>query len=304
MDRRAVPPARLLRCVQRRHRGHRHLGRASRAPDGSRPSRYSAGRRRIRGRYLQRDDNLGLVSGAARSGPAALRMAGVTLDDIDVVELYDCYTFTVLLTLEDYGFCEKGEGGAFVESGVLGPQRQAEGEHRRRPAVLLLPLGHDPAIRGSDPGPWPGRRAAGRQTTTSCWSAATVGSSTITRLSFSVPDARERHHDHSRHPRDASTAEFFDGTAVGEFRLKRSRATGRDPCPAVPDRLGRRRRPRVDRRVRGTARVVSWAVSYGKPVDGVQVASSVVAIVELAEGPWWWCELLDADPAGCERACR
>ena len=73
------------------------------------------------GRYLQRDDNLGLVTGAARSGPAALRMAGVTLDDIDVVELYDCYTFTVLLTLEDYGFCEKGEGGAFVESGVLGP---------------------------------------------------------------------------------------------------------------------------------------------------------------------------------------
>ena len=73
------------------------------------------------GRYLQRDDGLGLVTGAARSGPAALRMAGVTLDDIDVVELYDCYTFTVLLTLEDYGFCEKGEGGAFVTSGVLGP---------------------------------------------------------------------------------------------------------------------------------------------------------------------------------------
>jgi acetyl-CoA acetyltransferase len=73
------------------------------------------------GRYLLRNDDLGLVSGAARSGPAALRMAGVTLDDIDVVELYDCYTFTVLLTLEDYGFCEKGEGGAFVASGVLGP---------------------------------------------------------------------------------------------------------------------------------------------------------------------------------------
>src|SRR4029077_4113354 len=36
-------------------------------------------------------------------------------------ELYDCYTFTVLLTVEDYGLCEKGEGGAFVSSGVLGP---------------------------------------------------------------------------------------------------------------------------------------------------------------------------------------
>ena len=36
-------------------------------------------------------------------------------------ELYDCYTFTVLVTLEDYGFCAKGEGGPFVASGALGP---------------------------------------------------------------------------------------------------------------------------------------------------------------------------------------
>jgi acetyl-CoA acetyltransferase len=73
------------------------------------------------GRFLERNDDLGLVTGAVQAGPAALRMAGVTLDDIDVVELYDCYTITVLLTLEDYGFCAKGEGGAFVASGVLGP---------------------------------------------------------------------------------------------------------------------------------------------------------------------------------------
>jgi acetyl-CoA acetyltransferase len=74
------------------------------------------------GRYLERNDDLGLVTGAAQSGPAALRMAGVALDDIDVVELYDCYTFTVLVSLEDYGFCAKGEGGDFVTSGVLGPE--------------------------------------------------------------------------------------------------------------------------------------------------------------------------------------
>jgi acetyl-CoA acetyltransferase len=73
------------------------------------------------GRFLERNDDLGLVTGAVHSGPAALRMAGVTLDDIDVVELYDCYTITVLLSLEDYGFCAKGEGGDFVASGVLGP---------------------------------------------------------------------------------------------------------------------------------------------------------------------------------------
>jgi acetyl-CoA acetyltransferase len=65
--------------------------------------------------------SFGLVSGAATAGPAALKMAGVTLPDIDAAQLYDCYTYTVLLTLEDYGFCAKGEGGALAASGVLGP---------------------------------------------------------------------------------------------------------------------------------------------------------------------------------------
>src|SRR5207244_12965934 len=49
------------------------------------------------------------------------RMADITLRDVDVVELYDCYTFTVVVTLEDYGFCPKGEGGPFVASQVTGP---------------------------------------------------------------------------------------------------------------------------------------------------------------------------------------
>jgi acetyl-CoA acetyltransferase len=51
----------------------------------------------------------------------AFAMADITLDDIDVAELYDCYTFTVLVTLEDYGFCKKGEGGPFVADGRIGP---------------------------------------------------------------------------------------------------------------------------------------------------------------------------------------
>jgi acetyl-CoA acetyltransferase len=72
------------------------------------------------GHYFQRDENFGLVTGAARSGPAALAMAGIGIHEVEVAELYDCYTFTVLVSLEDYGFCEKGEGGAFVSSGALG----------------------------------------------------------------------------------------------------------------------------------------------------------------------------------------
>ncbi|MEK6443156.1 thiolase family protein [Pseudonocardia sp. T1-2H] len=73
------------------------------------------------GHAQRRHEDFGLVSGAARSGPAALAMAGLTVDDVDVAELYDCYTFTVLITLEDYGFCPKGEGGRFVADGTLGP---------------------------------------------------------------------------------------------------------------------------------------------------------------------------------------
>jgi acetyl-CoA acetyltransferase len=74
------------------------------------------------GHRWRRNDDFGLVSGAARSGPAALAMADVSVEDVDVVELYDCYTCTVVLSLEDYGFCKKGEGGAFVSTpGVLGP---------------------------------------------------------------------------------------------------------------------------------------------------------------------------------------
>ena len=68
------------------------------------------------------ESSFGLESGAARSGPAALKMAGVGLSDVTVAELYDCYTFTVLLSLEDYGFCAKGEGGPFAASGALAPK--------------------------------------------------------------------------------------------------------------------------------------------------------------------------------------
>lgn len=61
------------------------------------------------------------VTPGAVSGPAAFRAAGLTPADIDVVELYDSFTITVLLALEDLGFCGKGEGGPFVEDGALGP---------------------------------------------------------------------------------------------------------------------------------------------------------------------------------------
>jgi len=61
------------------------------------------------------------VTGAARSGPAAYAMAGLGPRDIDVVELYDAFTITPILFLEDLGFCPKGEGGRFVAGGRIAP---------------------------------------------------------------------------------------------------------------------------------------------------------------------------------------
>ena len=58
-------------------------------------------------------------SGAVMSGKSAFAMAGVTHADIDVAELYDCFTITVIIELEDLGFCKKGEGGAFVQNGRI-----------------------------------------------------------------------------------------------------------------------------------------------------------------------------------------
>ena len=63
---------------------------------------------------------LDLTTTAARkSGPRAFDRAGVEPDDVDYASIYDSFTITVLQTLEDLGFCEKGEGGEFVEGGTL-----------------------------------------------------------------------------------------------------------------------------------------------------------------------------------------
>ena len=48
-------------------------------------------------------------------------MAEAKLEEVSQCQLYDCYTYTVLVTLEDYGFCKKGEGGPFIEEGHLAP---------------------------------------------------------------------------------------------------------------------------------------------------------------------------------------
>jgi acetyl-CoA acetyltransferase len=69
------------------------------------------------GSITQRPDmtSLGIAKASARAFP----MAGVTHADIDLTEIYDCFTYAVIRQLEDLGFCKKGEGGPFVEGGRL-----------------------------------------------------------------------------------------------------------------------------------------------------------------------------------------
>jgi acetyl-CoA acetyltransferase len=58
---------------------------------------------------------------AADSGARAFAQAGLTPADVDVLELYDAFTITPILFLEDLGFCAKGDGGAFVSDGRIAP---------------------------------------------------------------------------------------------------------------------------------------------------------------------------------------
>ena len=61
------------------------------------------------------------VSDAAISGPKAFKMAGLKPSDVQMLSLYDAFTITPILFLEDLGYCAKGEGGRFVSNGAIAP---------------------------------------------------------------------------------------------------------------------------------------------------------------------------------------
>jgi uncharacterized OB-fold protein len=95
--------------------------------------------------------------------------------------------------------------------------------------------------------------------------------------------------------RDSASADFFDGTRSRHFLLRRSRSTGDylDPRSVPPPSDGAEWEYVP---AGGGGRVVSWATVHGKRVDGHAPGRTVVGIVELDEGPWWWCRLVGVDP--------
>lgn len=60
-------------------------------------------------------------TGAKKAGEMALNMAGVSIDDIDACQIYDCFTYTVEITLQDYGFFGPGEGEDWFKDGTIEP---------------------------------------------------------------------------------------------------------------------------------------------------------------------------------------
>lgn len=60
-------------------------------------------------------------TGAKKAGAQALAMAGISLDAVDACQIYDCFTYTVEITLQDYGFFKPGEGRDWFQGGTIAP---------------------------------------------------------------------------------------------------------------------------------------------------------------------------------------
>lgn len=116
-----VDPFRLLDCCQVSDGGGAFVvTSAERARDLPKQAVYILGYAQYHPHRFLSERNADLTSTGARvSGPNAFAMAELSPADVDVAELYDCFTYVVLTELEDYGFCKKGEGPDFVRDGKI-----------------------------------------------------------------------------------------------------------------------------------------------------------------------------------------
>lgn len=116
------PIRRLDCCVVTDAGGAVVLTRADRARDAvKKPVRVLGAGESISHTSLSQAGDLARPRVGRESAKRALEMSGVGLDSMDFAQIYDAFTISVLLALEDIGFCKPGESGAFVEEGALAP---------------------------------------------------------------------------------------------------------------------------------------------------------------------------------------
>jgi acetyl-CoA acetyltransferase len=115
----ADPFTTLHCCIRSDGGGAVVLASEERAKDLQRQPVWVLGTGEATGHYVMSEWDDFTESPCVRSGKTAFERAGLTPQDMDVLELYDSFTSTLLLTLEGLGFCKKGEGGSFVEDGKL-----------------------------------------------------------------------------------------------------------------------------------------------------------------------------------------
>ena len=225
-------------------------------------------------------------------------MAGVTPADVDACQLYDCYTYTVVLTLEDYGFCPKGEGGPFVATGALGPggalpTNTGGGQLSAYYLGGMTPLA-EAVVQARGHGgdrQLPAFRRHGRQRKR--WCPRLPHDPGHEPSSAGAPPAMTYGTAYS----DGPSAPFFNGASEGTLTILRCGACARwlpltsTGCPGC----GGSNLAWSPASGKGT--VVSWTVTHTRgPGPGSSPVRRVLALVELAEGPWLHARLVDTDP--------
>ncbi len=286
------------------------------------------------GHRMAHGSEFGLVTGAVQAGRIAMGMAGITPAEITMAQIYDCYTYTVLVTLEDYGFCAKGEGGPLAASGALAPggslpvntgggqlssyymwgftplseaiiQARGEGGDRQSAATDLILVSGNGGILGHhgtlilSPHPPGMPNAVGFRT----------DRSTVRAENFARPPAASQQAGHLSEERpgqpggtdsvgairaDPQSAEFFSGAARGELMIKYCDECGTWLAPTAGACPNCGGGEPRWVAASGRGRLVSWAVVHPRSSDG---PLAVPALVELAEGPWLATGLRSRDPA-------
>ncbi len=281
------------------------------------------------GQPMAGDSDFGLMTGAAQAGRAAMGRAGLGPADITMCQIYDCYTYTVLVTLEDYGFCAKGEGGPFAASGALAPggslpvntgggqlsayymwgftplseaiiQARGDGGGRQSAAIDVILVSGNGGILSHHGTLIVSPHRRGRAGT-----AVPAGTSL---RRDAVPVVRLLQDQAQVAPlptlagpdqlgvvrADARSEPFFAAAAGDVLMIRRCDGCGSWLAPTAsgcPDCADDAELSWAPASGRGT--LVSWSVVH--PRDGGPVA--VPALVELAEGPWLSAGLRLADPA-------